>query len=1068
MRTRFLFLLLLLGSSLPGRAQRTAAVSQAVVQPPQPEPCFLAPAPAAESYRFRLDSLLTALNKAQVPTGILYDRVFPLARLDGFGQAVADTSRFEHFLQANQELWYAAYTCTGLRSPTDVRILAAGQQKAGLVPIGLLHYRFNLLDTLAVQNGLFSQPGGEGGALYDVAGRTQSPYLTRETLVAAVLVESVPAGTVQFKLPTFLRFDNTGNAVQSLTLEFNDGTPPATLLPGGAGAYKLYTTGGEYIIQLTAHFADGSSKATFTRLLITGQTTFARNVDRDTFPTLNTCNSTSDERIPLTASIPYTDYEGNTYAGYGAVTTYYAHCNNRQLTKPVIMLDGIEFGGANQRVGIDIYSDFLNYRDQGAPKRLGEELRAVGNDILVLDFPDANGAEYIQRNAFVLIQLIQNVNADLRSRSSMPEQLTVIGPSMGGLVSRYALAYMEKKFNDANDPATYHRPEWNHNTRLWISFDSPQLGANVPIGDQQWLAYYALIVEVEAALNNLKDVDTPASKEMLVHHIRSTSQYVAGAPDFRDRFQNELNDLGMPAQLRRISVVNGSLAGIRQDWLTSARKANGCDQAFSFEAKTGAVRLFYIKYLTYTPPMPTSLSSSEVHFSADYGQSCLTFSGRALARPYITRYTIGRPSSVSYDVAPGSWRETQATIAAEGTSTNARIDGFFQNVFLGGFLSRPSQTATFYNVIGKHCFIPTVSALALTNPNRDLGQNLSGTNLVCSGETPFDSYFAPTQNEEHITVTAANAAYLKMEIGNQTPTPVFTAAPEALCPGGGPAATFTVEPECSRQNAAGQPLFPVVYDWTISGPAEFVGIPNSQTLFGAGNSQNVVGTAASGTVTLTVVARRAGAAASAPLVRILSVTRGELAFFGIPDQRAAATAQPVAKTADASPQFGCSPITVYITPVGLSVALPYTVTKTTFRPSGQVLARTSFSVTNQLFSVSIRDSTELVLTGTSLCDGQPVTSDVLPYEAVVCRTNTPEQPAAYPNPADAVLTLTAPNATAAPGPRTAALYNAQGREVRRTRPHEAQLTTADLPTGLYYLVVEQAGHVTRSQIRVQH
>ncbi len=86
MRTRFLFLLLLLGCSLPGRAQRTTTGTQAVVQPPQPEPCFLAPAPGAESYRFRLDSLLTALNKAQVPTGILYDRVFPLARLDGFGR----------------------------------------------------------------------------------------------------------------------------------------------------------------------------------------------------------------------------------------------------------------------------------------------------------------------------------------------------------------------------------------------------------------------------------------------------------------------------------------------------------------------------------------------------------------------------------------------------------------------------------------------------------------------------------------------------------------------------------------------------------------------------------------------------------------------------------------------------------------------------------------------------------------------------------------------------------------------------------------------------------------------
>ena len=46
---------------------------------------------------------------------------------------------------------------------------------------------------------------------------------------------------------------------------------------------------------------------------------------------------------------------------------------------------------------------------------------------------------------------------------------------------------------------------------------------------------------------------------------------------------------------------------------------------------------------------------------------------------------------------------------------------------------------------------------------------------------------------------------------------------------------------------------------------------------------------------------------------------------------------------------------------------------------------------------------------------------------------------------------------------------AQAREVRRvTAPQTAQLPTAALPEGLYYLVVEQNGYVSRSQIRVQH
>ena len=64
MRTRFLFplLLLLLASSLPAWAQRPVTVKAAA--PPNQPPVVVSPAPAPlpGSYRFRIDSLLTALD----------------------------------------------------------------------------------------------------------------------------------------------------------------------------------------------------------------------------------------------------------------------------------------------------------------------------------------------------------------------------------------------------------------------------------------------------------------------------------------------------------------------------------------------------------------------------------------------------------------------------------------------------------------------------------------------------------------------------------------------------------------------------------------------------------------------------------------------------------------------------------------------------------------------------------------------------------------------------------------------------------------------------------------------
>ena len=49
---------------------------------------------------------------------------------------------------------------------------------------------------------------------------------------------------------------------------------------------------------------------------------------------------------------------------------------------------------------------------------------------------------------------------------------------MGGLVARYGLNYMESIGLD-------------HETRLYVSFDSPHAGANVPIGFQHMFNYLA-------------------------------------------------------------------------------------------------------------------------------------------------------------------------------------------------------------------------------------------------------------------------------------------------------------------------------------------------------------------------------------------------------------------------------------------------------------------------------------------------------------------------------------------------------------------------------------------------
>ena len=109
---------------------------------------------------------------------------------------------------------------------------------------------------------------------------------------------------------------------------------------------------------------------------------------------------------------------------------------------------------------------------------MADILRLEGYDIVILNAPvyttDGKlidgGADYIQRNALVLVELINFLNAEKVG----DEELVVLGPSMGGLIARYGLSYMEQNSIE-------------HETRLYISFDSPHRGANIPCVAQTWM-----------------------------------------------------------------------------------------------------------------------------------------------------------------------------------------------------------------------------------------------------------------------------------------------------------------------------------------------------------------------------------------------------------------------------------------------------------------------------------------------------------------------------------------------------------------------------------------------------
>ena len=139
----------------------------------------------------------------------------------------------------------------------------------------------------------------------------------------------------------------------------------------------------------------------------------------------------------ITANIPYQGFgESQPYLGQGEYEIFLDNIDG-VLDRPVIVLDGFDPGDGR---GIGALYASLSYGGQN----LADELRDLGFDIVVLNAPNyttdgydiSGGGDFIQRNAMVLIALIQELNAQKEG----DEELVILGPSMGGLIAQYALA----------------------------------------------------------------------------------------------------------------------------------------------------------------------------------------------------------------------------------------------------------------------------------------------------------------------------------------------------------------------------------------------------------------------------------------------------------------------------------------------------------------------------------------------------------------------------------------------------------------------------------------------------
>jgi hypothetical protein len=396
-----------------------------------------------------IDSMLVNIDKSLFTSNILYDKVTPLADLKNFNQQT-NTSNLKHFEQALNEL----YKASSKEQFINYKSFRKKYNKTlNVVDVGIINTTFHTLNynfedktnvALKLNNDLFEQVTGK------------NPFIKNSALVIAPLKEYAMDNTIDFSFnEDFIFQTDETKKIVSLTADFGTKT-----------SYKIIENSKilQNIVNIT-YSKSGYKTLIFTVVLQDGTSIITKGKLHVKILATNRNPDPLVEDFTLTSTIPFQGYdESAPILGKIEYRVFY-HTNNgntqKTLVKPIVIIDG--FDPLDQRKIQDADSPkpadehnsieemMIYYDNAGVKQFIIPELRNLGYDVVIVNHPVYTrgnktidgGADYIERNAMNHVTLYQHLNNEVFSNGSN-QQLVLVGPSMGGQISRYALAYMEK------------------------------------------------------------------------------------------------------------------------------------------------------------------------------------------------------------------------------------------------------------------------------------------------------------------------------------------------------------------------------------------------------------------------------------------------------------------------------------------------------------------------------------------------------------------------------------------------------------------------------------------------
>ena len=620
-------------------------------------------------------------DKRLVKTGVLYERIkLPPKYFDKYtGQSFQPVKSPAQW----RSLYHAIYQADFEQHMPyflDLKKQVKPAIKAFTFPIGVVNFDYNRIKQDAWQNRRVSTT--QNALVVSGPDDIETAHLFA---LGPVDTRKLTGLNIKFDFSKQYYFSNLQDPVKYYRIDFDDSRNAVRLVYPGQQVLVNYQSEGLKHIKVTAVMQSG-------KVYHGG---FDFTVKAIAMPTPDETWSNYQANIP---------YNGS--AAQGEVGVFFG-AGNTDFTRPVIVSDGFDPGDTR---GLPEIYDIVNQQN------MINDLRSQGYDLVLVNFN--SGDDYIQRNAMLLIKVIQDINSRMQTAGTMKpaNQIVVVGPSMSGLVSRYALDYMEQN----NIP---------HNVRNWIAFDSPMKGANVPLGLQHWLRFYSVEADVSGATEALQTLQGPAAKQMLRYHYSATnkSAHLAYPNALFNSFYNEIDNMGFPQQTRKVAVSNGSGYGNGQAYAPGT-------QIIEYEHRSILVDL---DGDVWALPNHTD---KKIFFGV-YDE--LGWWSYEEENVYVN-------NTDPLDSSPGGTRDTFQELADTDTGGYGDIIAYYP----------------------AHSFIPTISAFALqntTNPYYNIDAN--SNNL----QTPFDKLYYPNTNQSHVTITTESVQWFKHEIINYAPQ--FTSTP---------------------------------------------------------------------------------------------------------------------------------------------------------------------------------------------------------------------------------------------------------------------------------------------------